>query len=43
MMGFSPQLNPRLMKHKEGEEYTSPYPPAEQEYALYSYPHGHHR
>jgi acetyl-CoA acetyltransferase len=25
------------MKHKEGEEYTSPYPPAEQEYALYSY------
>jgi acetyl-CoA acetyltransferase family protein len=37
MMGFSPSLNPRLMKHKEGEEYTSPYPPAEQEYALYSY------
>ncbi len=37
MMGFSPSLNPRLMKHKEGEEYTSPYPPAQQEYALYSY------
>jgi acetyl-CoA acetyltransferase family protein len=37
MMGFSPSLNPRLMKHKEGEDYTSPYPPAEQEYALYSY------
>ena len=37
MMGFSPSLNPRLMKHKEGEAYTSPYPPAEQEYALYSY------
>jgi acetyl-CoA acyltransferase len=37
MMGFSPSLNPRLMKHKEGEEYTSPYPPAEQEYAIYSY------
>jgi acetyl-CoA acetyltransferase family protein len=36
MMGFSPSLNPRLMKHKEGEEYTSPYPPAEG-YALYSY------
>lgn len=37
MMGFSPSLNPRLMKHKEGEEYASPYPPAEQEYALSSY------
>ncbi len=37
MMGFSPSLNPRLMKHKEGEEYTSPYPPAALEYALYSY------
>jgi len=37
MMGFSPSLNPRLMKHKEGEAYASPYPPAEQEYALYSY------
>jgi len=37
MMGFSPSLNPRLMKHKEGEDYTSPYPPAEQEYALSSY------
>lgn len=37
MMGFSPSLNPRLMKHKEGEEYTSPYPLAEQEYALFSY------
>ncbi len=37
MMGFSPSLNPRLMKHKEGEEYTSPYPPATQEYAFYSY------
>lgn len=37
MMGFSPSLNPRLMKHKEGEAYTSAYPPAEQEYALYSY------
>jgi len=37
MMGFSPSLNPRLLKHKEGEEYTSPYPPAELEYALSSY------
>lgn len=37
MMGFSPSLNPRLMKQKEGEEYTSPYPPAELEYAYYSY------
>jgi acetyl-CoA acetyltransferase family protein len=37
MMGFSPSLNPRLMKHKEGEDYTSAYPPAEQEYALSSY------
>jgi len=37
MMGFSPSLNPRLMKHKEGEAYTSPYPPAELEYALSSY------
>jgi len=36
MMGFSPSLNPRLMKHKEGEAYTSAYPPAEG-YALYSY------
>ena len=37
MMGFSPSLNPRLMKHKEGDEYTSPYPPAQLEYALSSY------
>src|SRR5207344_587549 len=37
MMGFSPSLNPRLMKHKEGEDDTSPYPPAQQEYALSSY------
>jgi len=37
MMGFSPSLNPRLMKQKEGEEYTSPYPPAELGYALFSY------
>ena len=37
MMGFSPSLNPRLMKHKEGEEYASPYPPAQLEYALSSY------
>jgi len=36
MMGFSPSLNPRLMKHKEGEAYPSAYPPAEG-YALYSY------
>jgi acetyl-CoA acetyltransferase family protein len=37
MMGFNPSLNPRLMKQKEGEEYTSPYPPAELGYALASY------
>ncbi len=37
MMGFNPSLNPRLMKQKEGEEYTSPYPPAELGYALFSY------
>ncbi len=37
MMGFSPSLNPRLMKQKEGQEYTSPYPPAELEYAYGSY------
>jgi acetyl-CoA acyltransferase len=37
MMGFSPSLNPRLMKQKEGQEYTSPYPPAELEYAYASY------
>jgi len=37
MMGFNLSLNPRLMKQKEGEEYTSPYPPAELEYAYSSY------
>jgi acetyl-CoA acetyltransferase family protein len=37
MMGFSPSFNPRLMKQKEGEDYTSPYPPAELEYAHFSY------
>jgi acetyl-CoA acetyltransferase family protein len=37
MMGFNPSLNPRLMKQKEGEEYTSPYPPAELAYAYGSY------
>jgi acetyl-CoA acetyltransferase family protein len=37
MMGFHLSLNPRLMKQKEGEAYTSPYPPAELEYAYASY------
>jgi acetyl-CoA acetyltransferase family protein len=37
MMGFNLSLNPRLMKQKEGEAYTSPYPPAELEYAYSSY------
>jgi acetyl-CoA acetyltransferase family protein len=37
MMGFNPSLNPRLMKQKEGEAYTSPYPPAALEYAYSSY------
>src|SRR5207344_198966 len=37
MGGFNPSYNPRLMKHKEGEAYTSAYPPAQQEYALSSY------
>jgi acetyl-CoA acetyltransferase family protein len=37
MMGFHLSLNPRLMKQKEGEAYTSPYPPAELAYAYASY------
>ncbi len=37
MGGFNPSFNPRLMKQHEGEKYSSPYPPAEQEFAYASY------
>ena len=37
MGGFNPSLNPRLMPTREGEIYSSPYPPCELEYGLSSY------
>jgi acetyl-CoA acetyltransferase family protein len=37
MGGFNPSFNPRLMKPHEGEKMSSPYPPAEQDYAYASY------
>jgi acetyl-CoA acetyltransferase family protein len=37
MGGFNPSLNPRLIPTREGETYSSPYPPCELEYGLSSY------
>src|SRR5712691_8173003 len=37
MGGFNPSLNPRLIKSREGEATSSPYPPCELEYAYSSY------
>lgn len=37
MGGFNPSFNPRLLATREGETYSSPYPPCELEYGLSSY------
>jgi acetyl-CoA acetyltransferase family protein len=37
MGGFNPSFNPRLVKPAEGEKYSSPYPPAGQDFAFSSY------
>ncbi len=37
MGGFNPSFNPRLVKPVEGEPYSSPYPPAPQDFAPASY------
>jgi acetyl-CoA acetyltransferase family protein len=37
MGGFNPSMNPRLFPTREGETYSSPYPPCELEYGLASY------
>ena len=37
MGGFNPSFNPRLMRTREGEKLSSPYPPCELEYGLSSY------
>ncbi|HEY3993362.1 MAG TPA: thiolase family protein [Ktedonobacteraceae bacterium] len=37
MGGFNPSMNPRLVPTREGETYSSPYPPCELEYGLSSY------
>jgi acetyl-CoA acetyltransferase family protein len=37
MGGFNPSFNPRLVKQKEGEPYSSPYPPAPQDFATAAY------
>src|SRR5579883_823730 len=37
MGGFNPSFNPRLMPAREGETYSSPYPPCELEYGYSSY------
>ncbi|HLZ62240.1 MAG TPA: thiolase family protein [Ktedonosporobacter sp.] len=37
MGGFNPSLNPRLIKPRNGEQASSPYPPSELEYAYSSY------
>ncbi len=37
MGGFNPSFNPRLMPAREGETYSSPYPPCELEYGFSSY------
>jgi acetyl-CoA acetyltransferase family protein len=37
MGGFNPSFNPRLVRPREGEETSSPYPPIELEYGYSSY------
>jgi len=37
MGGFNPSFNPRLIKSREDEETSSPYPPCELEYGFSSY------
>src|SRR5438552_16151472 len=37
MGGFNPSFNPRLIKSREDEETSSPYPPCELEYGYSSY------
>ncbi len=37
MGGFNPSFNPRLVRPREGEEISSPYPPCEVEYGYSSY------
>lgn len=37
MGGFNPSYNPRLIKAREGEKTSSPYPPCELEYGYSSY------
>ncbi|HZS75301.1 MAG TPA: thiolase family protein [Ktedonobacteraceae bacterium] len=37
MGGFNPSFNPRLVKPREGEKSTTPYPPCELEYGYSSY------
>jgi acetyl-CoA acetyltransferase family protein len=37
MGGFNPSFNPRLMPTREGDTYSSPYPPCELEYGFSSY------
>src|SRR6266536_2393601 len=37
MGGFNPSFNPRLMRPREGEKISSPYPPSEFEYGYSSY------
>nr|HET6903031.1 beta-ketoacyl synthase N-terminal-like domain-containing protein [Ktedonobacteraceae bacterium] len=37
MGGFNPSFNPRLMKSRDDEKNSSPYPPAELEYGYSSY------
>src|SRR5436853_3741178 len=37
MGGFNPSFNPRLVKPREGEKTSTPYPPSELEYGYFSY------
>ena len=37
MGGFNPSFNPRLMRPRDGEKISSPYPPSELEYGYSSY------
>src|SRR5947209_11298825 len=37
MGGFNPSFNPRLVKPREGEKTSTPYPPSELEYGYSSY------
>src|SRR5215467_789826 len=37
MGGFNPSFNPRLIRPREGEKISSPYPPSELEYGYSSY------